>query len=141
MAIQYDNESGKPKSLMLNRQRVGKRRALYDSPKTDLMGKNKQRTANKEKAVRERLQNQSQIREISNVLRTKMQEDGVPKRTQQTRLKALRSANNTIQNAEKSLFAGATFGPLRTKVNKDLAKAFGNKTGAIPAYLMKKRKK
>ena len=141
MAIQYDKISGKPKSLMLNRQRVGKDRALYDStPKRDLMGKDKQRTANNEKAVRERLQNQSQLREISNVLRTKMQEDGVPKRTQQSRLKALRSANNTIQNADRSLFAGATFGPLRTKVNKDLAKAFGNKTGAIPAYLRKRKK-
>tara|TARA_R100001443_G_C3320893_1_gene170003 strand:+ start:394 stop:810 length:417 start_codon:yes stop_codon:yes gene_type:complete len=138
MAIQYDKISGKPRSLMLSRQRIGKDRALYDSPKTDLMGKDKQRTANKEKAVRERLQNQSQLREISNVLRTKMQEDGVPKRTQQTRLKALRSANNTIQNADRSLLFGGTLGPLRTKVNKDLAKAFGNKTGAIPAYLRKK---
>ena len=38
----------------------------------------------------------------------------------------------------KSLYSGATLGPLRTKVKKDLAKAFGNKTGAIPAYLRNK---
>ena len=125
MAIQYDKQSGKPKSLMLNRQRVGKKRALSNSSRTA-------------ESVRERLQNQYQLRGISSELRKKMKEDGVPKKTQEARLNALRNANNTIQNAPKSLYSGATLGPLRTKVKKDLAKAFGNKTGAIPAYLRNK---
>lgn len=61
----------KPKILRTKLVRERKARALYDSPTTDLMGKDKIRTANKQKAIREILKNQYQLRGLSNKLRQK----------------------------------------------------------------------
>jgi hypothetical protein len=125
----------KPKILRTKLARERKASALYDSPTTDLMGKDKTRTASKQKAIREILKNQYQLRGLSNKLRQKMKEDGVPSATQKTRLEALRRANKTIQDLPPAVGVSFTIGPVKQKINKDLAVAFGNKSGRTPKFL------
>jgi hypothetical protein len=127
----------KPNILNVTKQRANKRKAQYDSPQNTVMtGLDKRRTDNKTSAVRKRLQNQYQLRGLSSKLNKRMIMEEVPVSQRKARLAALRKANNTIQNAPAGL-TNITGPKLRTKIQKDLAKAFNNKSGKVPAYLKK----
>tara|TARA_R100001510_G_C7495678_1_gene101525 strand:- start:28 stop:420 length:393 start_codon:yes stop_codon:yes gene_type:complete len=128
----------KPNILNVTKQRANKRKAQYDSPQNTVMtGLDKRRKDNKTSAVRERLKNQYQLRGLSSKLNKRMIMEEVPVSQRKVRLAALRKANNTIQNASARL-TNITGLKLQTKIKKDLAKAFNNKSGRVPAYLKDK---